>query len=272
MSAEAEHSPSRSSALDQPHRSPQAVNFLAVALCPLIFWMLRGDIGSLLAGLFLLGLFGLAAHLILSALEDEEVGLFARRRLPRKITGSALIGVGVTLLALIQLGGGLLAPALGLLGFALSVVAFGADLDVSFRIRLRGKVRRETRKLVDTTERVLAAIPIRVSVLEDEPALLQAKAFRATMLDMLERHSDVIDSVSEELREVITEAAEATDAFVTAYAEDPDPRTKRRYMVLLKELADAFGLYLDEVAGTPDKPVTQEEDDLFDEMRGRQAA
>lgn len=259
-------------------RSPEAVNYLFIALCPLIFWMLRGDIGSLLGGMFLLGVFGIAAHLILSALEDEENDHLPPRRVPRKLTGGLLIGLGVALLALIQIGGGVLSAALGLLAFALSFVAFGADRDVSvrFRLRLRQRTSRETRKLVDMTERVLAAIPMRVAQLEDEPVLLQARAFRGTMLALLERHEAVLDKVSSELREVITEAAEATDEFVLEYVEDPDPRAKRRYMVLLKELAEAFSAYLDEVSGyvpaAPDLAQDAAENELFGTYNDRRAA
>ena len=255
-------------------RSPEAVNYLFIALCPLIFWMLRGDIGSLIAGIFLLGMFGLAAHLVVAALEDEEANHPYSGRLPRKLTGSVLIGIGTWLLALVQMTGGILAVGLGFLAFALSVVAFGLDTNVQMRVKLRKDAPKDLRKLIGTAERVLAAIPEQVAQIDEEPVLLQAQAFQATILDMLETYTDVLPELAGELRHVLTEAAEATDMFVADYMDDPDPRLRRRYMILLKELAEAMELCFKE-ASLPEQAaaVSVEEDEaLFIKMDRKKSA
>lgn len=254
-------------------RSPQAVNYLFVALCPLVFWMLRGDIGSLIAGIFLLGLYAIAAHLILIALEDEEMGIPYGGRLLRKLVGSTLIGVATALLALVQMVAPLMSLGLGCLAFALSIVAFGVDQNVTLRVRLRKDTPKDLRKLIGTAERVLAAIPEQAAQVDDEPVLLQAQAFQATVLDMVERYHDVLDQVTAEFRHVLTEAAEATDAFVLEYLDDPDPRIRRRYMILLKELAEALEQCLQEAALPEPAAVSFDEDEeLFIKMGRKQAA
>ena len=253
-------------------RSPQAVNYLFAALIPLIFWMLRGDIGSLVAGIFLLGLFGYAAHLIVIALEDEEIGLTLTSRLPRKLVGSGLIGFGALVLSLVQLYGLAVSLGLGMLAFALSVVAFGVDARISFRTPLKKSATKQTRKLVNTAERVLAGE--RVSEVEDEPSFLQAQAFRHTMLEMMARYPDALEESAAELRHVLNEAAEATDIFVEEFGEDPDPRFKRRYMQLLKELAEAMEACLIELSEGEfsEAPAFEEEDAIFSNYDNRHVA
>ena len=254
-------------------RSPQAVNYLFVALIPLVFWMLRGDIGSLIAGIFLLGLYGIAAHLIMIALEDEEQGHPYAGRMARKMVGSCLIGFATALLAMVQMVGPLLSLGLGSLAFALSIVAFGVDQNVTLRVRLRKDTPKDMRKLIGTAERVLAAIPEQAARVDDERVLLQAQAFQATLLDMMEQYHDVLDRTAAELRHVLTEAAEATDAFVEEYLDDPDPRIRRRYMILLKELAEAMELCLQEaLVPEPSAVPFDEDEELFIKMGRKQAA
>ena len=246
-------------------RDPQMVNYLLLALCPLIFWMLRGDIGTLIAGIVLLALFAVAAHLIVSALEDEEIGVLHARGLPRKLTGSLMIGLGTFGLGLIQVGGLAIPFALALMGFALSVVAFGLDHDIRLRVPVRKGASKEFRTLLATAEQVLAAIPESVATVEDEPVLLQARAFRDTVLALLERYPDALEDATDELRHVLNEAAEATDVFVEDYLDEPEPRIRRRYMLLLKELASALEMCLREIAG--DLPDPEAEDDLPADLR-----
>lgn len=258
----------------QPKRSPSAINWLGLALCPLVFWLLRGDIGSLIGGVFLLGLFGTAAHLIMSALEDEQDGDIRRHRVPRKITGSALIGVGVGILALIQIDAGLLSLVFAFMAFALCTVAFGIDQEMNLRVQLSRKTSKETRKLVDMAERVFAAIPMRVAELHDEASNAQARAFGDAMLDAMQLHADHLEALSEELRHVLTEAAEATDQFVDDFSHDRDPLVRRRYMVLLRELADVFVECLEEQAAesSEEDQATARDDRLFRELANQRAA
>ncbi|MEC3861645.1 hypothetical protein VK792_10145 [Mesobacterium sp. TK19101] len=260
---------------DEP-RSPNTVNVLLLALCPLIFWLFRGDIGSLVMGFLLLTLFGFAAHMIVTALEDEQVGLSCCRNVPRKAIGSAMIGAGAAILALMQGIELITSGGIGMLVFGLSVIAFGTDKGMEKRIRIKDRrsSAKETQKLIDTAERVLSAIPIRVAELEDEPSLLQARAFRDSMLRVLSTHPEVIEEIAPELRHVLTEAAEASDLFVEEYSEDPEPRIRRRYMVFLKTLADEFDACIQEL--TADDALAEaeqaREDALFDEASRKDAA
>ncbi len=244
-------------------RSPQAVNYLFVALCPLIFWMLRGDMGSLVAGIILLGIYGYAAHLIVAALEDEEVGIVLTGRIPRKLVGSAMIGLASFLLALIQMGTFTMALAMGALALGLSVVAFGIDARVTMKTPVRKGSPKEVRKLIGAAERVLAAIPERLAEIDDEASFLQAQAFRHTMLDMMAKYPDALEDTTAELHHVLNEAAEATDLFVEDFGEDPDPRFRRRYMQLLRELAEALEGCLIELSQPDELPEYAEEDAIF---------
>jgi len=257
-------------------RSPNTVNVLLLALFPLIFWLLRGDTGSLVVGIALLALFGFAAHLILAALEDEQAGLSRHGTAPRKAIGSAMIGAGAAILAVLQGIDPVRSVGVGLLVFGLSILAFGTDKGTQKRIRVRGRKRstKETQKLIGTAERVLSAIPIRVAELEDEASLLQARAFRDSMLGVLSANPDVIEDIAPELRHILTEAAEASDLFVEEFSEDPEPRIRRHYMVFLKALADEFDACIRELTEDKAGPsaAMAREDALFDEASRKDAA
>jgi hypothetical protein len=117
---------------DRDHANlDSALNVMFLAIFPMLLWAFSGTFAGIATSLLVIWLFSLALRLIGKGQRLERKynsSIVARRpRFPRKILGSALIGVVVVILAGHHFTDLMLPLVTGLLAAALSLVAFGLD-------------------------------------------------------------------------------------------------------------------------------------------------
>ncbi|MGB1034089.1 MAG: hypothetical protein ACPG7W_01535 [Paracoccaceae bacterium] len=225
-------------------RQPRTVFFLSTAAVPLVFWLMRGDGPEVLAGITGLVLFGAAAMCL-------YLGTQRPRRWPAKSIGAVLMGLTVGVLTLYQGVPFGACVVLAVLATGMTVLGFGSDPLLAFRVRLRRTATARGYKIFLAAQRVLNHLPEQVAPLGETEVLSRTLAFREAILTGMARNPGLIEAATPALREVLTEVAEATEVFVGAYVDEPDHQLKATYMLLLADMAAAFDVTLDKLGEWP---------------------
>ncbi|WP_156943782.1 hypothetical protein [Roseivivax isoporae] len=171
-----------------------ALPLLLLSACPLLFWLLDGSLLMMLGAVFHFALL-VGGALLIGAGHRRAQGYdaaeaAARPRVPRKLLGSALLGLLVFLLAAAQFTVWLPPVALGLAGFGFAVAAFGAD-----PLRDKGLDdptylgRKAAEALLTETDGALRDIVDRVAGLGDPNLALRTEAMHGAILRLLRAFS-----------------------------------------------------------------------------------
>lgn len=249
---------------------------LFLAAMPLALWLFTGSPVTILFATVLFGLLGLALRLISTgqsvARAYDAARIAARPRLPRKLTGSALIGLVVFLLAGNQVHSLAVPMICGLVAFGLSVAAFGIDPvqdkghdDPNEQARLN----RQT--LLTEVEATLTKTKSRVHAFGDTQ-LSQRTTVSVDLVLSLARASAQDAAQFDKLTRTITKFGDILTSEVQRLDDSKDSETyafaRRRFLAKLKVLTESF----EEIAWKKGihagrDPFDMEADLLLDRMR-----
>ncbi|WP_157772707.1 hypothetical protein [Pseudoponticoccus marisrubri] len=224
------------------------LNILFLAAFPLLLWLFRGSFAGVATALMALWIFSIGLRLIAHGHrlhQAYDAAPVARRpRLPRKILGSALIGVMVLILAGHQFAT-LMPPLLmGLTGMALSLAAFGPD-----PLRDKGEQQPVNSAALEVEaaqarlEDVLVELTDRIAALQDADLTRRSEATRAMVLRCMrsightpEERARILKPVTRFAEMLETETARLEDA-----ARREDFRfARRRFVAKLDVMAESF--------------------------------
>lgn len=173
------------------HLDP-GLNLLFLAAFPLLLWAFRGSFSGTATAIALIWVLSVALRLISTGqkLHDayDAAPVAFRPRMPRKILGSALIGVMVLILAGHSFQSLLPPLVCGALGMLLSLVAFGPD-----PLRDKGTddaatlQRMRTGAALEAAEMRLSGIADTVAALGDAELVRRTEAVRGIVMRQLRR-------------------------------------------------------------------------------------
>lgn len=220
------------------------LSVLFLAALPLILWVFQGSALGLIFAVLQFGLFALALRLIARGLETTrayEAARVARRpKVPQKLVGSALIGLVLLILAGHQFQTIFMPLGCGLVGFALSVAAFGIDpmKDKGFDDP-EELARRRLELWLTETETLLEEARARVSGLGDTDLTQRTTAHLDGVMQIVRIvGSDPLQS--ERMPSALTKFAEILTREVLRLEGDWDGPSnvfaRRRYLAKLKVL------------------------------------
>lgn len=223
---------------------PRWVTIAATPLLPAAFFQTPLGMVSDLAAF---GMIALAMWLTREGLAAEaayDLRRVARRpAIPRKLFGGVLAGLG--------LGIGAAAPdavagagAIGLAGFALHWLAFGAD-----PMRDKGMDQADSfqqnraARMIEEGEAHLARMQQAIQRLGDRRLEARIAEFAGTVRDLFDRVRDNPGDLSATRRYLgiyLMGARDATDKFAGLYARGPDPQARAAYEAFLDDLERNF--------------------------------
>ena len=222
-------------------------NILFFAPFPLIWSAFRADPIVMAQYLAAFGVLILAAWLTregIKAQEAYEARKIAKRpAIPRKIFGSALIGVGLGIVGIA--GHGVIeAVIFAILGAVLHFLAFGAD-----PLRDKGAEGIDSfqsdrvARVIDEGEKYLVAMADAVLRAEEREVTRRVEKFQATVRDMfrtVENDPRDLTAARKYLTVYLMGARDASVKFADIYARSRDLPAKYAYMRLLDDLEDNF--------------------------------
>ncbi|MEO1140535.1 MAG: 5-bromo-4-chloroindolyl phosphate hydrolysis family protein [Pseudomonadota bacterium] len=224
------------------------VNLLFIAPLPLIWAAFTTGPMGLVFNLIALGLLLLAAWLTregIQAQEAYEVRKVARAPgFPRKLTASALTGLGLGV-AGFAAGGGLVAPIIyTVVGAALHSFAFGLDPMRDKGMEGVDKLQTDrVARVVDKAEAHLAAMSDAIKRAGDRQAEGRLERFQLSVRDMLRTVEDDprdLTAARKYLGVYLMGARDATIKFADIYARSRDADARADYMMLLTDLEENF--------------------------------
>lgn len=218
------------------------------AACPMIFWLFRGSLVDMMSAFVLLGLFACALWLlsqgqrICAAYDAAEIAL--RPRVPRKLLGSALIGLLVAILATAQIDALLLAIAMGVLATGLGVAAFGMDPMVD-----KGTdnpavmLRQRASEMTDAADRSLALLSRDIETLGDADLSRRTDATRQKLMLLMRALSGnppALRSLRKPLIKLLQMTLQEGDSLADAWDGPERDQARARYISRLDSLIRAF--------------------------------
>lgn len=254
-------------------RSTDAVHVLLLAAFPLALWLLRGDADSIVFGGLVLGLLLISARFLMTGLRIQHGELIRPKDIvPRKVIGSGIMGIAVGFMAWFQLAVPINAVILGCTAAGLCFVAFGPDkIDKEVLKRVIQRRSGANAGLLETADRVLNAMVLRIAMLDDEVLTAHTEAFAKNFTNLVTKDPAATAEFIEEIRSVITEAAVETDQFYITYSENPTPMVKRRYVGTLSDLATLLKEYMFGLDPNEGLAGRRQSESLFDEMSRKSA-
>lgn len=262
-------------------RFDSGLNVLFLSAFPLLLWLFKGSFSGIATAVAEIWILSVALRMISMGQriqDDYDAAPVAQRpRLPRKLLGSVLIGLMVMILAG-HLFDALLLPLLvGLLGTALSVLAFGID-----PLKDKGAVdpatvrSMETDALIEAAETRLADIAETVASLGDAELLRRTEALRLMALRYLRvsagrpaafaRICKLTDKLVAILSAEVTRLTGSAGGSEAAFA-------RRRYLAKLEIISESFEARLTRPGSAPrDDAFDKEADRLLHRMPQESAA
>lgn len=225
-----------------------SLSLMFLAASPVATWSLFDWTPGLLMALVLLAGFGVALGLIAegccreAAYDKAEVA--PRPLLPRKLLGSLLMGVLVMLLGAAKFSTVLPAIACGLVGIALSLLAFGLD-----PLRDKGEetpeylLRQRVQALTRTADRALEDLVIRIQRLEDYDLIRRTDAVHRAvtrLLRTLTLDPLAAEAVHKPLMKFLLMAVHEADRLDDAWLTADRSFARHRYIAKLSAMAMAF--------------------------------
>jgi hypothetical protein len=221
---------------------------LFLAAFPLVLWLFQGSAVALLSAVLEFALLAMALRLIAqgqAVARAYDAARVARRpKLPRKLIGSALIGVAVLILAGHQFPTVLWPMVCGLTASGLSVLAFGLDPlrdkgfdDPAELQRLRDKA------LMTEVETTLAEVVSRVAGLNDADLTRRSQAAIETVLRLMRASAQEpfqLDQLRKPLTTVTRILGEEVMRLESDWEGTQHPFARRRYVAKLSLLVEKF--------------------------------
>lgn len=221
---------------------------LFLAALPMLLWVFKGSFAGIATGLAMIWFLSLALRLIAAGQRihrDYDLASDARRpRLPRKILGSALLGLVVLVLAGHRFDALLLPIACGALATALSLIAFGTD-PLTDKVSAGAELSREdteARQAQALDDRLLAVSDL-LDPLADADPLRRAEALRLSVARQLaaasrdERRFDRVLALSERIAALLE--AEAP-RLLAAQGGPGYSFARRRFVAKVETLSETF--------------------------------
>ncbi|WP_372833513.1 hypothetical protein, partial [Puniceibacterium confluentis] len=224
------------------------LTLLYLAACPLFLWYLDGAVISMVSASVLLGLFALALWLVAegsrlhAAYDAAEVAVHPR--LPRKLAGSALVGVLVAILAATQFSETLPVLACGAIATGLCVAAFGAD-----PMQDKGSndpmvlQRQRTRDVSLSAMRLLADLDQKIDSLDDSELRHCTTAVRHVVercLRALARDPQGLGPLCKPLMKFLDMALREADRLQVSWSDESRSFARQRYILKLAAMIEIF--------------------------------
>lgn len=251
-------------------RLDSGLNILLLSSFPLLLWLFEGSFSGIATAVAEIWILSVALRMISMGQriqDDYDAAPVAQRpRLPRKLLGSVLIGLMVTILAGHLFDALLLPLLIGLMGTALSVLAFGMD-----PLKDKGVVdcatarRMETDALIETAETRLTDIADSVAALGDAEMVRRTEAVRLMALRFLRVSAGRpaafarVRTLTEKL--IVILSAEVARLTASKGASEAS-FARRRYLAKLEVIAESFEARLT-------RPDSAPRDDAFDKEADR---
>ncbi|VAV96439.1 hypothetical protein MNBD_ALPHA07-1025 [hydrothermal vent metagenome] len=224
------------------------VKLLFIAPLPLIWQAFGNGANALVLNLIALGLLLLAAWLtrdgILAQAAYNARKIARRPALPRKIFGSLLTGLGLTVAGMASTNS-LIAPILtGLVGAILHSLAFGLDPLKSKGVEGMDSFQsNRAAAAIDKAETRLAAMSDAISRSGDRTAQGRVAQFQTTVRVMLRAIQDDprdLTAARKYLSVYLSGARDATIKFADINTRAPDDTARQNYLQLLTDLEENF--------------------------------
>ncbi|MCE0507078.1 MULTISPECIES: hypothetical protein [unclassified Roseivivax] len=260
--------------------SPDELLVLLLAAGPLMFWLILGSLSATISAVIYFGLLAIAARLIARGQQIEARYNRARMakppRFPRKLAGSAMIGVIAFLLAGHQFSTWTIPAILGPVGFLLAIAAFGFD---PWRNKgydnPRYLAQRAAWQAVEVTDARLNKIITRVAALQQDELTLRTEAIRTAILRLIRVHAQTpreFLALRKALATFVKLAEKEVDALEEGWKVNPT-LAGRRYTARITALADGFETRARKrSAAQNDDAFALEADLLLDRMEQNRAA
>lgn len=229
-------------------RAGGRVNLLFLAPLPLVWQAFTSGPAGLALNLAALGLLLLAAWLTREGILAQEA--FEARKVarapgfPRKLTGSALTGLGLAVAGFAATGG-IVAPVIyAVVGAFLHGFAFGIDPMKDKGMDGLDKMQTDrVARVVDRAESYLSAMSEAIGRAGDRQAELRLERFQLSVRDMLRTVEDDprdLTAARKYLGVYLMGARDATVKFADIYARSRDAQARSDYMMLLTDLEENF--------------------------------
>ncbi len=228
-----------------------SLTFLLLAGLPLVVWAVREDGAGQMAALLVGCLLITAVRLIARGQRLQRAYVLtqgaSRPAIPRKLLGSALLGLAITILAGHRFDSLLLPALFGLAGCALSIIAFGPD-PIAPRGRRPAPKLRDHAMLSDL-ETALAMAEARIAVLRNPTLGHDITAFADHLVAVLHRTvGDNRDRLTP-LQPTLKRIGETLESEVSRLEEgDLTALDQRRFALVLDTLRDALDARIAEIA------------------------
>lgn len=234
--------PCQTSSLDS------GLNFLFLSAFPLLLWVFQGSFSGVATAILQIWIFAIALRLIsrghkIQAAYDAAVEA-ERPKLPRKLLGSALIAVVVTVLAGHHYVAIWVPMIAGLCAFGLSVSSFGID-------PLKDKVAKETTKAaqklqmiaetIETIDAALDTIADRVATLEDADMTRRTDAAQeAVMRVMRNADHEALPRIIKPIKKFTKLLAIEADRLLAENGNQSFEFARQRYAAKLSLMTESF--------------------------------
>ncbi|EBA06424.1 hypothetical protein [Sagittula stellata] len=274
-------------AMQRPAEAPleapnydSGLNILFLAAFPLFAWMFEGTFSAMATAMVELWVLTVALRMIahgtrLHAIYRVTPGARAPR-IPRKILGSLLIGMMITVLAGHRFHDLVVPLMIGICGFGLSIAAFGPD-----PMRDKTDTRAdESRQIADIAlehiDHRLATIADRIAMLEDAEITRRTEAARTQVLRLMRSFARDPQSLARLTRPVdkfISLLDAESNRLCDARSGEGVQFARRRYIAKLDVMMESFETSARKTRVRGDKDAFEVEADLLlDRMPANTAA
>lgn len=214
----------------------------------LVFTSLNDGPVTLITSLIAAGVLTLAAWLLQHGLRAEaayHLRRVARRpALPRKMLGSVLTGLGVSVAAYAGDSGVIGSILYGIAALGLHVAAFGIDPLKDKRMEGVDAFQQDrVARVVDEAEAYLATMAAQIATLDDRQLVTRVSAFQAIarrMITTVEKDPRDLTGARKYLGVYLMGARDATIKFVDLYTHTKDADVHAKYAALLDDLEQNF--------------------------------
>ncbi|MDJ0859526.1 MAG: 5-bromo-4-chloroindolyl phosphate hydrolysis family protein [Dinoroseobacter sp.] len=223
-------------------------NAMFVLPLPLAVSAFTKDASGLALSLAALGVMLAGAYLLREGLKAEEAydarNVAKRPAIPRKIFAADLVGLGIGLAAFANGTGVIGAVALGLVGVALHLVAFGSDpLKDKGAEGVDDYQAARVARVVDEAENYLSEMSDAILRARERPLELAVEQFKASARALCRQVEDDprdLTAARKYLGVYLMGARDATVKFADFYAQSRSAEARADYLALLKDLETNF--------------------------------
>ncbi|CUH78763.1 hypothetical protein [Tropicibacter naphthalenivorans] len=225
-----------------------ALNVMFLAAFPLLLWVFQGSFAGVATALVEIWIFSIALRLISRGQkiqrEYDAAQVAHRPRLPRKLLGSALIGVMVLILAGHQFADLLFPLVLGVFAMGLSVAAFGLDPMTDKGLNDPEVVARiEIDTAMEAIEAKLAIVADQVASLQDADLTRRTEVARDMVVRLARDNvSDIkgFRRVRKPVEKFSAMLSEEAERLIASWDGEDYLFARKRYVAKLDVMTDSF--------------------------------